>query len=331
MGIQIARHVLKSADLERTLTIKPSNASYVAGLLQQIDELKAEMNAVIPAHYYQRQEVKWVADFIGDSLELAKKSKETNSDYIVFAGVRFMAETAKLLNPDKTVLLPSLEAGCSLADSITAGKLRALKQQYPEAAVVAYVNTTAAVKAESDVCCTSANYEKIIRALPQKQIIFVPDTHMAQNLNAKIRSETGKEIIGWNGECIVHKQFRDGQVKSYKEKFPDLRVLVHIECPTTVVSNSDYAGSTSGIRKYVRENPQQKYFLVLTECGMIGDLQTEFPDRNFETPCTICPYMKEIDLENILHSLQTGQHEIKIDERIAAKAKASLERMFELG
>ncbi|MBI4095407.1 MAG: quinolinate synthase NadA [DPANN group archaeon] len=331
MGIQIARHVLENVNLARTQVIQPSNASYVAGLLQQIEDLKQELNAVIPAHYYQRQEVKWVADFIGDSLELAKKSKETTAGTIVFAGVTFMAETAKLLNPDKTVLVPNLQAGCSLADSITAGQLRYLREKYPDAAVVAYVNTTAAVKAESDVCCTSANYEKIIRALPQKQIIFVPDTHMAQNLNAKIKAETGKEIIGWSGECIVHKQFGDGQIKAYKQAMPDLKVLVHIECPTAVVGSADYAGSTSGIRKYVRENPQQKYFLVLTECGMIGDLQTEFPDRNFETPCTICQYMKEITLENILQSLQTGQHEIKIDEKIAARARKSLERMFEIG
>lgn len=330
MNTQTYRRISEKTNLESMPTIQPSNASYLAGLLQQIEEAKLEMNAVIPAHYYQRQEVKWVADFIGDSLELAKKSKETTADTIVFAGVRFMAETAKLLNPNKTVLMPNINAGCSLADSITAGQLRYMREKYPDAAVVAYVNTTAAVKAESDVCCTSANYEKIIRALPQKRIIFVPDTHMAQNLNAKIKAETGKEIIGWTGECIVHKQFKDEQIKSYKEKFPELSVLVHVECPTTVVNSADYAGSTSGIRKYVCDNHDKKYFLVMTECGMIGDLQTEFPDRNFETPCTICPYMKEITLENILQSLQTGKHKIKIDERIAVKARKSLEKMFKL-
>ncbi len=294
-------------------------------LIEKLKQLKQEKNAIIAAHYYQRDEVKFVADFVGDSLELSKKCKETDADVILFAGVRFMAETAKILNPMKTVLISSLEAGCSLADSITADQVRKLKARYPEAAVVSYVNTSAKIKAESDVCCTSANYLKIIEALPNKQVIFIPDVYMARNIAGK----TTKEIIGWNGECIVHKDFTTKQVELFKREIPGLQVLVHIECPPKVVSQANYAGSTSGIRKYVKES-NSKEFMILTECNMLSTLEQEFPEKKFYTPCTICPHMKKITLENLVWSLETGRHEIRIQEDVRIKASKSLEYMLEL-
>ncbi len=289
-------------------------------VLKEIKTLKKKKNAVILAHYYQPDEVKIIADFIGDSLELSKKAKESQTDIIVFAGVIFMAETAKILNPTTKVLIPSLEAKCSLADSVTAQHIRKLRQKYPDAAVIAYVNTYADVKAEADICCTSANFKKVIDSLPNKRVIFVPDEYMAKNL------ETDKEIIPWNGKCVVHEQFTPQQIKAYKQ-IPGLEVLVHIECSPEVATRADFAGSTSGIKNYIAKS-QATDFLILTECGMLSDLKSLYPDKKFHTPCTICPYMKKITLESIYNCLQNEMYEIKIDEEIMTKARRSLERML---
>ncbi len=290
-------------------------------LLKEIKKLKQEKNAIILAHYYQDDEVKTVADFIGDSLELSRKAKESRSDMIVFAGVIFMAETAKILNPEAKVVIPSMEAKCSLADSVDVENLRKLKQQHPDAAVVAYVNTYANIKAEADICCTSANYKKVIDSLPHKKIIFIPDEYMALNL------KTDKQIIPWKGKCIVHEQFTPSQIKAYRE-IPGLEILVHIECSPEVASSAHYAGSTSGIKRYI-SNSKAMNFLILTECGMMSDLKREFPDRNFYTPCTICPYMKKITLEGIYFSLRDEIYEIQIPEDIRKKAQIALERMLQ--
>lgn len=292
-------------------------------LLKEVELLKKKKNAVVLAHYYQTDEVKFVADFIGDSLELSKKAKEVQTDIIVFAGVIFMAETAKILNSTTKVLIPSLEAKCSLADSLTAQNVRKLRQKYPDAAVVAYVNTYADVKAEADICCTSANFKKVIDSLPNKRIIFVPDEYMAKNL------ETDKEIILWNGKCVVHEQFTPQQIKAYKQ-IPGLEVLVHIECSPEVATQADFAGSTSGIKNYIAKS-QAKDFLILTECSMLSDLTSLYPDKNFHTPCTICPYMKQITLEGIYNSLKNEIYEIKIDEEIMHKARRSLDEMLKVG
>ncbi len=291
-------------------------------LIKEIKRLKIEKNAIILAHYYQDDEVKIVADFIGDSLQLSKNAREANCDIIVFAGVIFMAETAKILNPQTKVVIPSMEAKCSLADSILVENLRKLKMLNPDAAVVSYVNTYANIKAESDICCTSANYQKVIESLPHKKIIFIPDEYMALNL------KTNKQIIPWKGRCIVHEQFTPEQIKAYK-KIRELEILVHIECSPQVASSANYAGSTSGIRKYIL-NSKVKNFLILTECGMIGDLKREFPDKNFYTPCTICPYMKKITLEGVYFSLRDEIYEICIPEDIRQKAYLALDRMLQL-
>jgi quinolinate synthase len=294
------------------------------GSLARLRSLKVEKRAVIPAHYYQREEIKMVADFIGDSLELSKKCKEIDADVILFAGVKFMAETAKILNPTKQVLIPSLEAGCSLADSITAQDVRGLRNQYPKAAVVSYINTNADVKAESDIICTSANYLKIVESLPEEQVILIPDEYLAKNAAA----QTSKEIIDWKGRCVVHERFTPEEIERYKQYNPEIEVLAHIETSPDVVRGSHFAGSTSGMRKYV-SNSQATEFMVLTECGMIPTLQKEFPDRQFYTPCSVCPYMKKNTFGGLIRSLETGQYEITVPESVRVKAHKALERMLE--
>lgn len=292
-------------------------------LFREIETLKKKKNAVILAHYYQTEEVKFVADFIGDSLELSRKAKEVQASIIVFAGVIFMAETAKILNPNTKVVIPSLEAKCSLADSLTAANIKQLKQKYPDAAVVAYINTYASVKAEADICCTSANFTKVIESLPNEKVIFVPDTYMAQNL------KTNKQIIPWDGKCIVHEQFTPEQIKAYRQ-IPGLEVLVHIECSPGVAAEANFVGSTSGIKNYIAKS-SAKDFLILTECEMLGDLKSLYPQNNFYTPCTICPYMKKITLEGIYNSLKNEIYEIIIPENIRIRALHSLEKMLSIG
>ena len=299
-----------------------------APLTLEINRLKKEKNAIILAHSYQTPDIIYgVADFTGDSYGLSLQAKKTSAETIIFSGVRFMAETAKILNPGKKIYIPSLEAGCSLADGITAEDVRQLKKKHPLAPVVCYVNTTAEVKAESDVCCTSANAAKIIRSYPQDEIIFIPDEFMAKNL----ARETGKKIISWRARCVVHQDFDERKVEAVKGRFPGIKVLAHSECPPAVAQAADMVGGTTDMERYVKSSDAPSFMLV-TECGLSDRLRAESPAKEFVGMCSLCPYMKKNSLAQILEVLQVepGEKEIAIAPGVASKAKAALEKMFEL-
>jgi quinolinate synthase len=299
-----------------------------APLTLEIGRLKREKNAVILAHSYQTPDIIYgIADFAGDSYQLSKKAQETTAETIVFCGVQFMAETAKILNPNKKVLLPAINAGCSLADSITAKDVRTLKKQNPGVPVVTYINTSAEVKAETDVCCTSSNAVKIIEALPGKKVIFLPDELMAKNL----RNSTKKEIISWKGRCIVHEDFKAWKLKNFRDKYSGLKVLAHTECDPSVVAASDYAGGTNDMINYVKNTPAANYMLI-TECGMTERMKVEFPEKEFIGMCGLCPYMKQTTLALVLQALKNpvkGQI-IEIPEKTRSRAEKSIQKMFEL-
>ncbi|HLC79182.1 MAG TPA: quinolinate synthase NadA [archaeon] len=293
----------------------------------RINQLKKEKNAIVLAHNYQRPEILFgVADFIGDSFALSEKAKNTDVNTILFCGVHFMAETAKILNPSKKVLIPSLQAGCSLAESIRPQDVRQLKEKFPQAKVITYVNTSADVKAESDVCCTSANALKVIEQTPGSEVIFLPDKFMAQNL----QKQTKKKIHYWNGVCIVHETFSASQILAYKKQYPDLVVLSHLECAPEVIEVSDMAGGTSDMYNYIK-NSSAKRFMLVTECGMSDLLKQRFPEKEFINPCSICPYMKKINLENIQEALEKEQFEVIVPGQIRARAQKALDRMLEIG
>ncbi len=299
-----------------------------APLTLEINALKKEKNAVILAHSYQTPDILYgIADYQGDSYQLSKNAQETEADTIVFCGVKFMAETAKILNPSKTVLLPSPAAGCSLADAITAENVRALKAQHPGVPVVTYVNTSAEVKAEADACCTSANAIKIIEGFPDEEIIFIPDKYMVQNL----QKMTKKKLIGWDGSCIVHEEFNPSKIRQFKQKYPGLKVLAHTECAPDVIDASDFAGGTNDMMRYVEKNEAPSYMLV-TECGLSDRMRAEFPQKDFLGMCGLCPYMKQNTLALILQALKnpTPEQIIDLDERVRKGAERSLLKMFEL-
>lgn len=302
----------------------------VSQLVTEILERKRERNAVILAHNYQRPEIFEVADFVGDSLELARKATSVDADVIVFCGVHFMAETAKILNPAKTVLLPNLAAGCSLADSITGEALAErrdeLRKAFPDLAVVTYVNTTADVKAESDVCCTSSNAVRIVEALPAKNILFTPD----ENLAAYVQSNTAKNVIAWNGTCYVHHQIRPEHIERVRAAMPHVKVVVHPECRGDVLALADAVLSTSGMIDYARKS-EAREFLVVTECGLSDRLLLELPEKKFYKACKLCQYMKMITLEGTRDALVEGRDEIHLSAEICDRARASLDRMLELG
>ena len=286
--------------------------------------LKRQRNAVILAHNYQTPEIfHCVADLVGDSLALARMAMKTDADVIVLAGVHFMAETAKLLNPDKTVLIPSLAAGCSLADSITAADVRLMRQRYPGVPVVTYVNTSAAVKAESDICCTSGNARAMVESLGVPRVIMLPDEYLAQNIAA----ETNVEIIAWKGHCEVHERFTPAEVRQLREDHPGVVVLAHPECPPDVVAEADYAGSTAGMADYVGENKPSRVVL-LTECSMSDNVAVAHPTVEFIRPCNLCPHMKKITLGNIRTALEENRHVVTIDPAVAAPARRAVERML---
>ncbi|MEM4634094.1 MAG: quinolinate synthase NadA [Candidatus Anstonellaceae archaeon] len=299
-----------------------------APLTLEINNLKRQKNAVILAHSYQTPDIIYgVADFTGDSYGLSVQASKTNADIIVFSGVRFMAETAKLLNPSKRVFIPSLEAGCSLADDITAKDVQLLRKQHPGAPVVCYVNTSAEVKAECDVCCTSANAAKIISSMQSSKIIFVPDMFMAQNLAL----QTGKEIIGWKARCVVHRDIDRQKVRAIKEHFPGVKVLAHSECPPEVAQEADLVGGTTDMEKFIMYSGHSK-FLLLTECGLSDRLRAKAEGKEFIGMCSLCPYMKKNTLRSILRILSElpPENEIIISEEIAKRAKKALNKMFEL-
>ena len=305
-----------------------------AALTWRINRLKKEKNAVIPAHVYQRPEILLgVADMIGDSYKLAKLGAESPATTIVFCGVRFMAETAKVLSPEKTVLLPAPEAGCSLSESITAADVRALKKKHPGAPVAVYINTTAAVKAECDVVVTSANAPKILRKLfaDHPKVIFAPDAMMGRNLAAELGKKLGEELVVWDGSCIVHDNFDSSSVEFYRKMYPGVKILAHFECSPGLTSVADFIGGTGDMMKWVDEHEAKSYMLI-TECGL-GDLaRTRFPEKVFVPMCRLCPHMKAVTLDRVLSALErpSAAQRIEVAPALAARALKPIERMFEL-
>jgi len=300
----------------------PVHAPYIA----RINELKAERNAVILAHNYQTPEIfHGVADYTGDSLGLAQQAKQTDADVIVLCGVHFMAETAKILNFDKKVLIPDLGAGCSLADSITGADVRMLKARYPGVPVVTYVNTTADVKAESDVCCTSANAIQIVESLGSDRVIFLPDEYLGRY----VAQNTEVEIILWKGSCEVHERFTGEELREYRRRTPGVEIIAHPECPPDVLAEADFVGSTAGMIDYVdRRRPER--VVMVTECSMSDNVAVEFPDVEFVRPCNLCPHMKRITLPGILRSLETLEYEVTLDADLARRAYGAVQRMLDL-
>ena len=292
--------------------------------IDAIMALKRTRNAIVLAHNYQTPDIfHCVADIVGDSLALAREARDAEADVIVLAGVNFMAETAKLLNPSKTVLIPDRGAGCSLADSITPDDVRLLRQMLPGVPVVTYVNTSAAVKAESDICCTSGNAKAVIESLGVDRVIMLPDEYLARNIAA----ETKVQVIAWTGHCEVHERFSADEVRQLRENHPGVVVLAHPECPPDVLAEADFAGSTAAMSSYV-ERHRPPRLVLLTECSMSDNVALQYPDLDFVRPCNLCPHMKRITLGNIRHALETMQHEVTIDPEIAAPARAAVERML---
>ena len=308
--------------------------------IDAILRLKREKNAVILAHNYQTPEifhavradssasygtqtVRW--RIIGDSLALAREAARSDAEIIVQAGVHFMAETSKLLSPDKKVLIPDLRAGCSLADSITGADVRLLREKYPGVPVVTYVNTSAEVKAESDICCTSANAVKVVESLGVPRVIMIPDEFLAKNVAA----QTNVEVITWAGHCEVHERFTVEDIERFRLLYPGVIVLAHPECPPEVVQASDFAGSTSGMINYVGEKRPARVVLI-TECSMSDNVAVQYPDVEFVRPCQRCPHMKQITLANIRHALETLTHEVTVDPELAPRARRAIERMLEV-
>lgn len=301
-------------------------APYIAA----INDLKKQKNAVILAHNYMTPEIfNCVGDFAGDSLQLAKEAERTDAQIIVQAGVHFMAETSKILSPEKTVLIPDMRAGCSLASSITGADVRLLKQKYPSVPVITYVNTTADVKAETDICCTSSNAVEIVEhaaeAFGTDTVILIPDQYLAKNVAAM----TDIKIVTWAGACEVHEKFTAKDIREIRDGHPGVIVLAHPECPPDVLAEADFAGSTSGMSTYVKDK-QPDNVVLITECSMSDNVSLENPDVNFVRPCNLCPHMKRIDLKGILRALQTMEHEVTIDPDIIEKARRPIERMIAL-
>ena len=293
----------------------------------KINKLKKEKNAVILAHNYQTPEIyHGISDFSADSLALAVEAAKTKADIIVMCGVHFMAETAKLMSPEKKVLLPDMKAGCSLSASITGEDVRNLKKKYPGVPVVSYVNTSAEVKAETDICCTSANALKIVQSLGVKKVIFLPDDFLAKY----VASQTDVEIISWKGTCEVHEQFNDEEINEIRKNNPGIKIIAHPECPPDVIRASDFAGSTSGMIKYVKDNQPEKVMMV-TECSMSDNVQIDNPNVKFIRPCNLCPHMKKITLPKILDCLENESNELIMDKETIEKARKSVERMAEIG
>ncbi len=317
------------ARYERMSSVVPEidwllHAPYVAA----IDELKRRRNAIVLAHNYQTAEIfHGVADLTGDSLALARQAAETDADVIVLAGVHFMAETAKILNPAKTVLIPDPKAGCTLADSITAEDIGLLRERYPGVPVVTYVNTSAEVKAASDICCTSSNAVEVVESLATDRVIFLPDEYLGRY----VASQTDTDVILWTGHCIVHERFTPEEIRRFRDAYGGaIEVLAHPECPPEVLAEADYVGSTSGMIRHV-EAEQPPRVLMVTECSMADNVAVENPGVEMIRPCNICPYMNRITLPKILTSLETMTHEVTVDPEIADRARVAVERMLAVG
>jgi quinolinate synthase len=301
----------------------PVHAPYIAA----INKLKAERNAIILAHNYQTPEIyHGVADLTGDSLALAREASKVDADIIVLCGVFFMAETAKMLSPSKTVLIPDPEAGCSLASSITAEDVRLLRRRYPGVPVVTYVNTSAAVKAESDICCTSSNAVQVVESLGVDEVIFLPDEYLGKY----VASNTRTRIILWNGHCEVHERFTAADLRAYRKSYDDIVILAHAECPPDVLAEADFVGSTAGMIRYVADRRPGRVVMI-TECSMSDNVAVEFPQIEFIRPCNICPHMKRITLPKVLHSLQSMEYVVEVDPQIAERARQAVQKMLNLG
>jgi quinolinate synthase len=299
---------------------------FFAPYVKAINDLKKERGAVILAHNYQTPEIyNCVADFVGDSLQLAVEATKTKAAIIVQAGVHFMAETSKILNPDKTVLIPDVRAGCSLASSITGEDVRLLRDKFPGVPIVAYVNTSADVKAEVDICCTSGNAIQVVESLGSDTVIFLPDQYLANY----VASQTGVKIIAWRGACEVHERFTADELEAYRAADPSVQIIAHPECPPDVIGVADYTGSTKGMIDWVRQNKPKRVVMV-TECSMADNVKAELPGVDFVKPCNLCPHMKRITLPKILDSLVFMKEEVTIDPMIAGKARRSVERMIHL-
>lgn len=307
--------------------IPPVEWPFHAPYVKAINDLKRERNAVILAHNYQTPEIyNCVADVVGDSLQLARLAGSSDADIIIQGGVHFMAETSKLLNPSKTVLIPDSKAGCSLAESITGADVRALRAKYPGVPVVAYVNTSAEVKAEVDICCTSSNAVKVVESLGVERVIFLPDRYLAQNVAA----QTKVKIIAWTGACEVHERFTAEELQRYRDEDPGIEIIAHPECPREVVEVANFAGSTAAMIDYVKKNKPRRVLLV-TECSMADNVAAETPGVDFVRPCNLCPHMKRITLPKILDSLVYMREEVTIDPSLIVRARASVQRMIDLG
>ncbi|HTU82386.1 MAG TPA: quinolinate synthase NadA [Candidatus Acidoferrales bacterium] len=308
----------------------PLHAPYVAA----INRLKRQRNAVVLAHNYQVPEIFYtVADIVGDSLALAMQAAKTDADVIVLCGVHFMAETAKLVNPSKTVLVPDLKAGCSLAESITGADVRLLRERYPGVPVVTYVNTSADVKAESDVCVTSGNALHIVRSLGVPRVVFLPDEYLAKWVASKLPEV---EIVAWKGHCEVHERFTGTDVRRFRRGDPSLVVIAHPECPPDVLAEADYVGSTQGMVEYVGEmtvretrDRRASRVLLMTECSMADNVSGRYPSIDFVRPCNLCPHMKRNTLPKVLHSLEAMEYEVTIPGDVAQRARRAVDRMLE--
>jgi len=306
--------------------IPPVEWPFMAPYVKAINALKKERNAVILAHNYQTPEIyNCVADIVGDSLQLAREATRVDADVIVQCGVHFMAETSKILNPTKTVLIPDSRAGCSLASSITGEDVRLLRERFPGVPVVAYVNTSADVKAEVDICCTSSNAVHVVESLNSDTVIFVPDQYLARY----VASQTKVRIIAWKGACEVHERFTADELKMYRDADPSVQIIAHPECPPDVLAEADFTGSTAHMINWVREKHPKRVVMV-TECSMADNVQAELPDVEFVRPCNLCPHMKRITLPKILDSLVNMREEVTIDPLIIEKARRSVERMIHL-
>ena len=307
--------------------IPPVEWPFHAPYIKAINELKRERNAVILAHNYQTPEIfHGVADIVGDSLQLARKATEVEADIIVQCGVHFMAETSKLLNPENTILIPDSRAGCSLAASITGADVRLLKQRYPGVPIVTYVNSSADVKAETDVCCTSSNAVQIVESLGVDRVIFLPDEYLGKY----VATQTKVKLILWKGHCEVHERFTGEELRAYREADPTVQIIAHPECPPDVLAEADFTGSTAHMIDWVKTRKPARVVMV-TECSMASNVSAEVPDVEFVKPCNLCPHMKRITLPKILDSLLNLTEEVTIDPAIADRARASVERMIALG
>ncbi len=312
---------------ERVKAVVPSvEWPFFAPYIKAINALKATRNAVVLAHNYQTPEIyHCVADVVGDSLQLARAASRTQASVIVQCGVHFMAETSKILNPDKTVLIPDSQAGCSLAESITAADVRVLRERFPGVPVVTYVNTAADVKAESDICCTSSNAIAVVESLGVDKVIMLPDEYLARY----VASRTAVKIVAWKGHCEVHERFTGEELRRYRETDPSVEIIAHPECPPDVIAEADFTGSTAAMIDWVRGRRPRRVIMV-TECSMADNVKTELPDVEFVRPCNLCPHMKRITLPKILDSLICMKEEVVVDQAVAARARRAVERMVQL-